>query len=274
LGTGLGIIDEDALNVFTDGSSFPNKKRAAGVGVHFVWVNESGNEETEDYAPPGWQSATIDEMEIQACIVAIYEANRMFCDMKRFKRILIFSDSNYVVNNYFKAMNIWPNRRWLGSNNMPVANIDLWKKLRKQIKKCAIRVDIDWVKAHKSNIHNRVADKLARKSASTPVNKPLSLSETTSKWSDRKTKRGCVPILGQETKIRIVSRKYINKAKTNEYRYEIIDPDDKCFKDLDFAYCSINLSRNNCYQVCFNADQTKPFIVDVINELDCSKYKY
>jgi len=274
LGTGRGIIDEDALNIFTDGSSFPNRQRDAGVGVHFVWVNELGDEEIEDYAPPGWQSATIDEMEIQACIVAISEANRIFSDMKRFKRILIFSDSSYVVDNYFKAMRIWPQKKWLKSNNMPVANIDLWKKLRKLINKCAIQVDVEWVKAHKRNMHNRAADKLAKKSASSPVNKPFSLSETTSKWSDRKTKRGCVQILGQETKIRIVSRKYIGKAKTNEYRYEIIDSDDDCFKDLDFAYCSINLSRNHCYQVSFNDDQTKPFIVDVIDELDCSLYKY
>jgi len=119
LGSGLGIIDEEALNIFTDGSSFPNKKRASGVGVRFVWVNDLGDEETEDYAPPGWQSATIDEMEIQACIEAIREANRFFPDLKRFKRILIFSDSIYVVNNFFNAIHVWPKRRWLGSNKMP-----------------------------------------------------------------------------------------------------------------------------------------------------------
>jgi ribonuclease HI len=192
LGLGLGIIDEKALNIFTDGASFPNRQRAAGVGIRFVWVNKSGDEEIEDYAPAGWQSATIDEMEIQACVEAIREAKRFFPDMKRFKRILIFSDSSYVVNNYFKAMNIWPKTRWLGSNTMPVANIDLWKALKKQINRCSIRVDIEWVKAHKKNLHNRAADQLAKQSASIPINKPLSLSETTSKWSDRKTKRGCV----------------------------------------------------------------------------------
>ena len=65
---GLGIIDEEALNIFTDGSSFPLLKRAAGVGIHMVWVNDKGHEETEDYAPPGWEEATIDEMEIMAIV--------------------------------------------------------------------------------------------------------------------------------------------------------------------------------------------------------------
>ena len=69
--SGLGIIDEYALNVFTDGSSYPKKQRAAGVGVCLVWVNESGDEEFEEYSPPGWQNATIDEMEIEACIVGL-----------------------------------------------------------------------------------------------------------------------------------------------------------------------------------------------------------
>lgn len=274
MGDGLGIIDEESLNIFTDGSSYPKKKRAAGVGVRYVWVNDLGNEEIEDYFPAGWQSATIDEMEINACIVALSQTKYIFQDIKRFKRVLIFSDSNYVVNNFSKAMNIWPKRKWRGSNNMSVANIDLWKKLGREVKGCPIRVDIEWVKAHKSNIHNRAADLLAKKSASIPINKPLSLSVTTRKWSDRKTRRGVVPMQGQATKIRIVSRKYINNDKTFEYRYEIIDPDDKNFKDIDFIYFSTGLSRNKCYQVCFNADQMRPSIDEIIKELDCQKYKY
>jgi ribonuclease HI len=272
--SGQGIIDEYALNIFTDGSSYPDRKRAAGVGVRLVWVNEDGNEEFEDYAPTGWQKATVDEMEIEACIVAIQEATNTFPDLKRFKRILIFSDSRYVVENYVRAMHVWPNKRWLGANGMPVENIDLWKRLKREVNKCPIKVDIEWVKAHKSNKHNQAADKLAKQSAAMPFNRPLSNSETTSKWSDRKTKRGCVPVIGQETKIRIVSREHVKRAKTNEYRYEIIDPDDKSFKDLDFVYCDEFLSRNKCYRVRFNTEQGKPFIVEVLEELDCSKYKY
>lgn len=33
---GLGIIDEEVLNIFTDGSSFPLLTRAVGVDIHRV----------------------------------------------------------------------------------------------------------------------------------------------------------------------------------------------------------------------------------------------
>lgn len=271
---GKGIIDEEALNIFTDGSSFPLKKRAAGVGIRFVWVNENGDEETDDYAPAGWSSATIDEVELKAVAVALKDAQRMFPELSRFSRILVFSDSLYVVDNFSKAMNVWPKRAWRGANGMPVENIDLWKEVRREINDIPIRVDLEWVKAHKSNLHNQAADELARESASTPVNKRFSVSETTRKWSDRTTIRGCITAQGQELRIRVISREHIKQAKVGEYRYEVIESADPHFKDVDFAYCEENLSRNHCYLVRINSDQSKPTFVDVIEELDCAQYKY
>ena len=274
MAAGLGIPDEDALNIYTDGSSYPNKQRAAGVGIRFVWMNESGDEETEDCAPVGWQKATVDEMEIEACTVALKEARRLFKDMSRFRGVVIFSDSLYVTGNFVKAMHVWPNRAWRGANGVPVENIELWKRLRKEVNACPIRVKIEWVKGHKSSVHNRAADKLAKKSASMPFNKPLSVSETTRKWSDRKTKRGCVPVVGQEVKIRIISREFKKHGKVYEYRYEVIDPADKSYKDVDFVRCGHGLSRNKCFLVRLNSDQSNPCIEELIEELDPRDYKY
>src|SRR5690606_25257038 len=141
---------------------------------------------------------------------------------------------------------------WRGANGVPVENIELWKRLRKEVNACPIRVKVEWVKGHKSNIHNRAADKLAKKSASMPFNRPLSISETTRKWSDRKTRRGCVPIMGQQVKIRIISREHKKRSKLFEYRYEVIDPADKSYMDVDFVRCSQALSRNKCLLVRFN----------------------
>ena len=77
-------------------------------------------------------NATIDEMEIEACTVGLQEAKRFLKEKNHFNRVLIFSDSRYVVDNFFKAMHIWPKKRWLGVNGMPVENINLWKRLRKE----------------------------------------------------------------------------------------------------------------------------------------------
>lgn len=274
MASGLGIPDEEALNIYTDGSSYPNRKRAAGVGIRFVWVNDVGEEETEDYSPIGWQNATVDEMEIEACVVALREARRRFKDLHQFTRILLFSDSRYVTENFVRAMNVWPNRAWRGAYGAPVENIDLWKRLRREVKGCSIRVDIAWVKGHKSNVHNRAADKLAKESASMPFNRPMSISATTRKWSDRKTRRGCVPVVGQELKIRLISREYKRHAKMYEYRYEVIDPSDRAYKDVDFVRYRETLSRNRCFLVRLNTDPHNPRIEEVIDELDPQDYKY
>lgn len=272
--SGLGIIDEYALNVFTDGSSNPKKQRAAGIGVCIVWVNKAGDEEFEEISSLGWLNATIDEMEIEACIVGLKEARRFLKFKDQFQRILIFSDSQYVVDNYFRAIHIWPKKRWIGSDGMPVENIDLWKRLRREVNKCPIKVNIEWVKGHKKSKYNRVAHRLATQSAKIPIKKPISHSETTKKWSDRTTKRGCVPVFGQEIKVRVISREYKKHAKAFEYRYEVIDPKDKSFKNLDFVNYDEYLSRNKCFKVRLNTEQQRPFILEIVEELNCSEYKY
>jgi ribonuclease HI len=244
-----GIHDENALNVYTDGSSFPNKKRAAGVGVVLMWVDEAGDPQTSEHAPTGFQSATIDEMEIQACIEGLQEANRVFPDMSRFEKVLLFSDSQYVTDNFVKA-------------------------LRKEVNACSLRVEVRWVKGHKSSMYNKAADKLAKKSAAMPFNKPLSVSQTTRKWSERKTQRGSVTFDGRIVKIRIVSTKYQKHAREYEYRFEVIDPEDPSFGDVDFVWHKHLLSRNKCLKVRLNTDPSHPEIEMVIDELDPAAYKY
>lgn len=269
-----GIHDEEALNIYTDGSSFPGKKRAAGVGVVLMWVDEAGSSQTSEYAPTGYQSATIDEMEIQACIVGLQEATRVFSDLSRFKKVLLFSDSQYVTENFVSAMNVWPKRAWRGANGTPVKNVDLWKRLRKEVNSCPLRVEVRWVKGHKSNVYNRAADKLAKKSAAIPFNKPLSISQTARKWSDQKTQRGCVIFDGRAVKIRIISTEYDKYAKEYEYRFEVIDREDRSYKDLDFAWHKHLLSRNKCLLVRLNSDQRRPGIDQVLEELSPDDYRY
>ena len=132
---------------------------------------------------------------------------------------------------------------------------------------------MEWVKSHKSNPHNRAADKLAKQSAAMPFNKPLSVSHTTRKWSNRKTKRGCVPTRGQELKIRIISTEYKSRARDYEYRYEVIDRADPSFRDVDFLRFQQPLSRNKCLLVRLNSEQPAPRIEEVIAELEPDDYK-
>jgi hypothetical protein len=133
---------------------------------------------------------------------------------------------------------------------------------------------MQWVKGHKSNPYNRAADKLAKQSAASPFNKPLSISQTTSKWSDRKTVRGSVAFDGRLVSIRIISTEYKKYAKEYEYRFEVIDPADPSYGDLDFVRYKHVLSRNKCLLVRLSSDQKRPHIEEVLEELNPEDFKY
>jgi hypothetical protein len=113
-----------------------------------------------------------------------------------------------------------------------------------------------------------------KKSAAMPFNKPLSVGQTTRKWSDRKTQRGCVTFDGRAVKIRIISTKYDKYAREYEYRFEVIDREDPSYKGVDFVWYKDLLSRNKCLLVRLNSDQGHPGIDQVLEELNPDDYRY
>ena len=66
-------LDEDALNIYTDGSSLPRPRRG-GIGVRFVYADDNGEEIYEDFAYPGHMGATSNQMELLACITGLEES--------------------------------------------------------------------------------------------------------------------------------------------------------------------------------------------------------
>ncbi len=102
---------ENALNIFTDGSSLGSPRRG-GIGVIFVIIDSSGKEQVQDFQFTGYKNATNNEMELQACIMALKEAMKQNLP-PNVTRVVIQTDSFYVVDNYMKAMFQWPKTRWL-----------------------------------------------------------------------------------------------------------------------------------------------------------------
>ena len=143
------MIDENALNIYTDGSCRSGPRRG-GVGILYVWIDSSGNEETDTLPQLGFPGATNNEMELKAPIYALKNSGA-YMDKGHFSRILIHTDSQYVVNNYRNAMFTWPKKRWRTMSGSPVANAHLWKDLVKAMKKTRKRVDFVWVKGHSGN---------------------------------------------------------------------------------------------------------------------------
>jgi ribonuclease HI len=106
-------LEEKALNIYTDGSCYASP-RVGGVGYLFVSLDDRGNPQIHEECPPGWRSATNNQMELQACIEALGLAlgRRSPVDVAEFDKIVIRTDSQYVVNNFDKAKFEWPGTRW------------------------------------------------------------------------------------------------------------------------------------------------------------------
>lgn len=161
--TGKGVVivpDEETLTVFTDGSSLPSPRRG-GIGIRFIYCDHEGNEIAWDMNELGVVSATNNEMELLAVITAMraIQHRRFRTDLlAAARKIDIYTDSRYVVDNIYKACYVWPRQQWMTSGGPPVQNADLWRDLVRELVKLRKRkpVNIEWGKGHSAdNPHTR-----------------------------------------------------------------------------------------------------------------------
>lgn len=190
------MTDEDVLNIYTDGSSL-GSPRVGGIGIRFVQIDSFGEEQVCDIEMPGFRNATNNQMELYACITALKEAIKLEVPLT-FGKIVVHTDSQYVVNNYKSAMFKWPKTRWRTRHGRPILNAELWKDLVKCIKNTGRRVEFLWVRGHAKSIHNKAVDRLARKSARNALNKPLSGVHVRRKLTPKSVEIGSVAMLGQK----------------------------------------------------------------------------
>jgi ribonuclease HI len=179
----FAMVYEKALNIYTDGSSY-SRPRRGGIGIRFVTINEFGNEMIEDHALPGHEGATNNEMELLAGIRAL----EMAADHEKLhsvERVVIFTDSLYVSDNVDRAKFQWSRQKWLNRGGRPIENATLWKDLVHGIKKLSKRVDIEWIKGHSKDPHNKAVDKLAKQSAKGVLTPPLKVPRKSSSTSTK-----------------------------------------------------------------------------------------
>ncbi|MEK6256367.1 MAG: ribonuclease HI [Chloroflexota bacterium] len=259
------MIIEDALNIFTDGSSLQSP-RAGGIGIRYITIDSSGDELIQDIQSPGYKNATNNQMELQACIFALSEAVRLKM-LLGLNRVVVYSDSQYLVENYKKAMFRWPKKQWCLESGRPVLNADLWKQLVKNIKKTGVIVDFKWVKGHSKNVHNRAADKMARGSAKFAFNKPLSLVHVRRKLSSESVDIGSVDMLGQRISIRIITSEYLKVQQISKYKYEVISEKSKYKWNVDIIFSEHNMEVGHSYYVRVNDETSNPRVEKIFKEL-------
>jgi len=136
-----------ALEIFTDGACSGNP----GPGG-WAAILRSGLHERE--LSGGEKATTNNRMELKAVIEGLKALK------KAGARVVIHTDSRYVMDGASKWLPGWKTRGWKTAEKKPVKNEDLWRALDEEM----ARHDVGWVwvAGHSGHPENERADRLAR----------------------------------------------------------------------------------------------------------------
>ena len=135
------------VKIYTDGACRGNP----GIGGWGA-VLYCGDRERHLYAAEA--DTTNNRMELTAAIEAL-------AALKRSCQVVLTTDSQYLKNGITEWLPVWKKRGWKTANKKPVKNIDLWKRLMKEVQRHQIKWE--WVKGHAGHAQNELADQLANR---------------------------------------------------------------------------------------------------------------
>ena len=140
------MTEKNTVVIYTDGACSGNP----GPGGWGSILMYNGHRRELSGGEP---ATTNNRMEMMAVIEAL-EA------LKRSCRIVIHTDSTYVMKGMTEWMDNWKRRGWKTADKKPVKNVDLWQRLDEAM----TRHDVEWrwVRGHSGVPENERADELAR----------------------------------------------------------------------------------------------------------------
>jgi ribonuclease HI len=265
--------EEDALNIYTDGSMLPGPRRG-GTGVIFILINDDGDEEEDAPYLPGYTGATNNQMEIRAPLEALKLAlgRHPPFDPGRYRKIIVFTDSQYVYNYYGTAMYTWSANGWKKKDGSPVDNAVDWKELVALIRKAARagkRFDMRWVPGKKT-VRGKAVDKHAKHSAATAPTRLLRPATVRRKRSKQELDRGSVAMEGQRLTIRITKSEFQPLHKLTKYWYEVRSKKSPFYdcRDVIYADPSLPLKAGHTYHVRVNEETSNPRVAKLFREVE------
>ncbi len=135
------------VTAYTDGSC-DSRTRLGGWGAYIYYRGE----DIELHG--GHIDTTNNQMELMGALEALY-----FFPKKT--SILVYSDSQYVVQGVTDWMLGWKKRGWCKSSGEEIINRELWEEMYALTR--FHQTDFRWVKGHANNVGNCKADELANK---------------------------------------------------------------------------------------------------------------
>ena len=149
---------ETIPTVYIDGSCIRNGTSTAQAGYGIFWGDQHPWNCSNPL--PLDSTATNNKAELMAAIKALQVATD-----NNLKRLIVCSDSNYVIQGVTEWIYKWSENGWKTANGEDVKNKDIWKELAAFAQDSGM--DITWkhVAAHSGIPGNEEADKLALKAA-------------------------------------------------------------------------------------------------------------
>jgi len=263
------IADPHAVQIVVDGSCYPHEGRRSGYAGLVVYPDDPTEHEV---IFQGFEESTINRMELSACIAAM-EWVRAEEIGRRYSRVQIFSDSQYVVNYQFSAP-FWQKAKWCTAAGRPIDNWRLWKDFLSVKGKAGVRVDISKVQNKSTPLLRRV-DKLAKAAARSHPRVDRGL--VVGKIGRAKIKGAATMFFAasQVLVIRIVGSKTVGRDGENRFVFEILDEANGIYLSKHFAYCTPatggDLHRQRGFRVRMNDNPDYPQILEVIEEIPLPK---
>lgn len=147
------MADIDSVTCFCDGSCLGNP--GPGGWAALLVVTKEGKR-SEKLITGGNPATTNNQMELTGAI----EGLRI---LKRKCKVLVVTDSTYVIKGITEWRFGWVKRGWKNSQNKPVENRPLWEQLIVEVE----RHDVSWkwVKGHAGHVENERVDEAAQAAA-------------------------------------------------------------------------------------------------------------
>jgi ribonuclease HI len=265
--------EEDALNIYTDGSMLPGPRRG-GAALLFIAVDKEGNEEQRELELPGYAGATQNQMELEAPIQGLKMATGRHppFDPSRYRKIVIKTDATYVAENFGAAVSVWSKNGWKTRDGKPVDNAKQWKELVRLAvlsSKQGMPVRLVWVPGKKS-ARTKAVDKLAKRSARNASERQLNPSEVRRKRTDQPIEIGSVGMHGQLMTIHIFKSEYQPLHRLSKYWYSVLSKASPYYGRASVIYSELHHLRRRTYRVRVNHDTGNPRIVKEFGEVERS----
>lgn len=266
----MEYLDERAINIYTDGSSLPAPRRG-GVGIVFVTEGANGHWQVDPFEVAGYMAGKNNQMERRACIEALHALHRGYAPVvvDGFKKVVIWTDSSYLIDGYHSARFAWPSNGWMTRTGNPVMHVEQWKELVKVANRLPLPVEMEWVNGHKSSVFNKQADKLAKASAKGHLKAEETPSKVRRKKSPYSVARGSVEMLGQQMTVRIIDETPHATHGMVRFKYEVMSKRSPYYQRVDHLWHEepSRLRAGHVYRIRVNEDTDRPRIVNVFSEV-------